>query len=68
MSGKDKLYYMPKGCTIPSFEMRGISCLLRLSLLPKLGQRPPIFMSETTWLQELKSLAIGWLASFAQTT
>ena len=27
MSDKDKLYYMPKGCTIPSFEMRGISCL-----------------------------------------
>ncbi len=35
-----------KGCTVPSLEMRRISCLLRLSLLPEMGQRARIFMSE----------------------
>ncbi len=35
-----------KGCTVPSLEVRRISCLLRLSLLPEMGQRARIFMSE----------------------
>ena len=37
---------IPNGCTVPSLEMRRISCLLRLSLLPAMGQRARIFMSE----------------------
>ncbi len=37
---------IPRGCMVPSLEMRRISCLLRLSLLPELGQRARIFMSE----------------------
>ena len=32
---------------MPSLEMRRISCLLRLSLLPEMGQRARIFISET---------------------
>ncbi len=33
--GKTLVY--TKGCTVPSLEMRRISCLLRLSLLPEMG-------------------------------
>ena len=32
---------------MPSLEMRRISCLLRLSLLPEMEQRVRIFISET---------------------
>ena len=38
----------PIGCKVPSLEMRSISWLLRLSLLPEMGQRARIFMSKTT--------------------
>ena len=34
------------GWTVPSLEMRRISCLLRLSLLPEMGQRARISVSE----------------------
>ena len=37
---------IPRGCTVPSLEMRCISCLLRLPLLPEMGKRARIFMSE----------------------
>ncbi len=43
---KEKRSLIPRGCTVPSLEMRRISCLLRLSLLPEMGQRARIFMSE----------------------
>ena len=33
---------------MPSLEMRCISCLLQLSLLPEMGQRARIFISEHT--------------------
>ena len=68
---KEKRSLIPRGCTVPSLEMRRISCLLRLSLptlrLPEMGQRTRIFMSEIQWLPELKCLATGWLASLAET-
>ena len=41
-----KMLVNTKGCTVPSLEMRRISCPLRLSLLPEMGQRARIFMSE----------------------
>ena len=47
--------------------MRRISCLLRLSLLPEMGQRARIFVSETQWLSLLKCLATGWFASLLVT-
>ncbi len=34
---KEKRSLIPRGCTVPSLEMRRISCLLRLSLLPEMG-------------------------------
>ncbi len=43
---QEKRSLTPSGCTVPSLEMRRISCLLRLSLLPEMGQRARIFMSE----------------------
>ncbi len=43
---KEKRSLIPRGCTVPSSEMRRISCLLRLLLLPEMGQRARIFMSE----------------------
>ena len=58
---------MPRGWTVPSLEMRRISCLLRLSLLPEMGQRARIFISETQWLPLLKCLATGWFASLLVT-
>ena len=58
---------MPRGWTVPSLEMRRISCLLRLSLLPGMGQRARIFISETQWLPLLKCLATGWFASLLVT-
>ena len=58
---------MPRGWTVPSLEMRRISCLLRLSLLPEMGQRARIIISETQWLPLLKCLATGWFASLLVT-
>ena len=52
---------------MPSLEMRHISCLLRLSLLPEMGQRARIFISEKQWLPLLKCLATGWFASLLVT-
>ena len=43
---KEKRSLIPRGCTVPSLEMRRISCLLQLPLLPEMGQRARIFMSE----------------------
>ncbi len=41
-----KTLLIPRGYTVPTLEMRRISCLLRLSLLPEMGQRARIFMSK----------------------
>ena len=35
------------GRTVPSLGMRGMSCLLRLSLLPEIGHMARISISET---------------------
>ena len=52
---------------MPSLEMRRISCPLRLSLLPEMGQRARIFISERQLLPLLKCLATGWFASLLVT-
>ena len=44
------LSFMPEGWRVPRLWMRRISCRLRLSLLPEIGQRARIFISETQWL------------------
>ena len=54
---------MPRGWAVPGLEMRRISCPLRLSLLPEMGQRARISISETQRLPLLKCLATGWFAS-----
>ena len=36
---KEKRSLIPRGCSVPSLEMRRISCLLRLPLLPEMRQR-----------------------------
>ncbi len=43
---KEKRSLIPRGCTVPSLEMRRISCLVRLSLLQEMGQRARNFLSE----------------------
>ena len=43
-----KSSYMPKRYKFSSLKVRRISCLSRLSLLPEMGQRSRILMSETT--------------------
>ena len=37
---------MPRGWSVPSLEIRHISCFLPPSLLPETGQRARIFISE----------------------
>ena len=39
LSMSEEVIFMPKGCKVPSLKMRRISCLLRLLLLPEMGQR-----------------------------
>ena len=42
----EKRSLMPRGWSVPSLEIRDISCFLRLLLLPETGQRARIFISE----------------------
>ena len=56
---KESLSFMPEGWRVPRLWMRRISCRLRLSLLPEMGERARIFISETQWLPEVKCLATG---------
>ena len=49
-----------KSLIVPRLWMRRISCRLRLSLLPEMGQRARIFISETQW-PEVKCLATGFV-------
>ena len=42
---KESLSFMPEGWRVPRLWMRRISCRLRLSLLPEMGQRARIFIS-----------------------
>ena len=62
---KESLSFMPEGRRVPRLWMRRISCRLQLSLLPEMGQRARIFISETQWLPEVKCLArrlvLSWL-------
>ena len=53
-----------RGCIVQRFETRRISCLLRLSLLPEMGQISQISRNKP----EEKCLATVWLTSFATTT
>ena len=39
---------------VPILKMRRFSCLLRLSLLPEMGEIAQTFMSEIEWLAALK--------------
>ena len=41
------LSFKPEGWRVPRLWMRRISCRLRLSLLPEMGQRARILTSET---------------------
>ena len=45
---KDSLSFMPEGWRVPSLWMRRISCRLRLSLVPEMGQRALIFIGIAT--------------------
>ena len=61
---KESLSFMPEGWRVPRLWMRHISCRLRLSLLPEMGQRARIFISKTQWSPEVKCLATGLVLSW----
>ena len=44
---------------VPILKMRRFSCLLRLSLLPEMGETAQTFISEMEWLAALKCRATG---------
>ena len=64
---KESLSFMPEGWRVPRLWKRRISCRLRLSLLPEMGQRAQIFISETHLFPEVKSLATGLVLSWLMT-
>ena len=51
---KEKRPLIPRECTVLSLEMKRVSCLLRLSLLPEMEQRARIFMSEYAMTTRIK--------------
>ncbi len=48
---KEKRSLIPRGCTVPSLEMRRISYLLRLSLLPEMG---PLVRNVPSYIKDTK--------------